>query len=139
VPPPEVAPPPIGDVVVRFSIHNARLEEGQTMLVTGSVPALGNWVKDQAIPLQEVTTGLFEANLYLPLTSFPFQFKFGIRTGPHSAPLHLERGASRVLSLGSEESQTEVPQLVIAHCGYFKYTQPWQVRELHCYPDSPVP
>lgn len=49
------------------------------MCVTGSVSALGNWVKDQALTMREARSGLFEAEVSLPVTAFPFQFKFGIR------------------------------------------------------------
>lgn len=128
--------PPAGEVLVRFQVQNLRLAEGQAMCVTGSVPVLGHWVKDQALALhasagtQGARRGTFEADIMLPLTAFPFQFKFGIRAGPPSQPLHLERGPSRVLSLAADEAAglaaKEAPVMLVASCGAFRYPQPWQ-------------
>lgn len=51
------------------------LHAGRSVFVYGKVEELGSWQESRAVQLREVDTPVWEADITIPCTSFPFSYR----------------------------------------------------------------
>jgi alpha-amylase len=89
--------PPASKVGVDFKV-NATTYFGQNVYVTGSIPELGNWDPNSAIPLSSATYPVWDATVQLPANT-AVQYKY-IEKNPDGS-VTWESGANNSLTTGS--------------------------------------
>jgi len=127
---PESAAPPrkapvLGEAIVRLRVADYMVQPGQTICVSGSLPALGNWQQDQPLQLTACEGHWWEGELRVPFTQFPFTYKYAVRRG--SEGILLEIGEPRVIALPTVgNSQMGAPSLIVCSDGFFRRDQLWR-------------
>ncbi|KXZ50081.1 hypothetical protein GPECTOR_18g59 [Gonium pectorale] len=116
------APAP-GETVVRLAVADQQLEAGERLLVTGGIPQLGNWQPDQMMRLTETHTPVWEAELRVPYSCFPFTYKYAIQT---AESVILEVGEPRLACLPASSASVGAPTVMVRHDGYFRRDRHWR-------------
>lgn len=102
-----------------FRIHVPQLEEEEIPAIIGSIPVLGNWQTDKAVPL--VQRGLHEWGITLSADGlqFPFEYKYVVINRKTGKLIHWEEGDNRSTRYkGLERNQILVYHDGIIRLGY---------------------
>lgn len=111
--------------IVRFIVSDWQLQDGESVCITGGLPQLGNWQPLQMLPMTERKTPIWEAEVSVPLSAFPFTYKYAIvETGGN---VILEHGENHIVSLPPGEGITvKAPRMLVRSDGFFRREHPWR-------------
>ncbi|KAK9824488.1 hypothetical protein WJX72_010729 [[Myrmecia] bisecta] len=112
-----------GLVVLKFRVWDWGLQDGDEVVMTGSLPQLGNWQQSQPLRLTEVETPYWEAEVAVPLKAFPVTYKYAIQN--QSGSFSLEVGENRITALDSDPT-AKTPAVVVRNDGPFRHEKLWR-------------
>lgn len=100
----------------QLKIKAPLFDENQTLCVLGNVVSLGAWQYDQAIIMNEVEKGVFEANINIKESTQSIEYKYGVYDLVNKKVAFLEGGNNRILN-----SNLSKDIIIIKNDVYFKY------------------
>ncbi|GAQ80801.1 4-alpha-glucanotransferase [Klebsormidium nitens] len=108
-------------VVVRFKVHIARLERGQSVYVAGNRQELGGWDNTRAVPLVQTGGSTWEVDVPLSRALFPIQYKYLLKD--NKGGVVPEEGADIELALDTTARKPST--MIVVNDGHFR-SIPWK-------------
>ncbi|CAL8472202.1 g11744 [Coccomyxa elongata] len=116
--------PAEGEVIIRFRLWDWGIQDGDSFVVSGSLPQLGNWQQDQPLLLSESQMPFWETEVRTPLKNFPITYKYGLRR--KNGDLELEVGENRIMSMDVDQEERTAPALIVRDDGPFRHEKHWR-------------
>ena len=122
-PAPDDAP---GLTTVRLSLINPRVQAGDTVSVVGSIPALGEWDSEKAVPMDASDFPHWKLDLALRAEQVPFIYRYLIRDKTGRIVAH-DEGPDRSFQSSAGDSGSPVTARFIAVTdNKFGYKSKWR-------------
>lgn len=106
---------------VQFRVMDFELQHDEAICITGGTAVLGNWQHQQVVWMVQTSRGCWDAEVTIPLTSFPVTYKYAV--GKIGKDLMLEPGESRLIALPVRE---KTPLLIVQHDGFVRREYRWR-------------
>jgi len=87
-----------GDILMRFQIHVARVEQGHRLGITGNSPRLGSWNTKKGILLSNEEHPQWKAEVILSKNDFPLYYKYFIYDEINDSFQFFEAGEDRFIA-----------------------------------------
>lgn len=102
--------------MVRFKVHIARLERGQSVYVAGNRQELGGWDNTRAVPLAQTGGSTWEVDVPLSRSLFPIQYKYLLKD--NKGGVVPEEGADIELALDTTARKPST--MIVVNDGHFR-------------------